>query len=210
MFVGGSISIKERFVDEGYDGIFCSNRPSAKVLDGRAGFWLNVFYYSKFYELLDTCFLCLKGKNVIFLHVYHHVSMLWITHSWLAAGWFEGSVWCLIVNSAIHTAMYSYYLLSLLKIRCSWKKYLTVGQLVQFATGVVYVAIYLYKNVERVPPIGHMEHAFNSTGGSDMMMGCGTRTRYHTALASLGVNFSFIALFSRFFGKTYAKKRKAL
>ena len=43
-----------------------------------------------------------------------------------------------LLNSWIHVMMYSYYTLSLLKIRCPWKKYLTQAQLIQFTTVVMY------------------------------------------------------------------------
>jgi elongation of very long chain fatty acids protein 4 len=43
-----------------------------------------------------------------------------------------------LLNSMIHVMMYSYYTLSLLKITCPWKKYLTQSQLLQFCTVVGY------------------------------------------------------------------------
>ncbi len=43
-----------------------------------------------------------------------------------------------LLNSWIHVMMYSYYTLSLLKIHCPWKKYLTQSQLLQFCTVVIY------------------------------------------------------------------------
>lgn len=36
--------------------------------------------------------------------------------------------------------MYSYYTLSLLKVHCPWKRYLTQAQLIQFTTVLVYTA----------------------------------------------------------------------
>ena len=49
-----------------------------------------------------------------------------------------------LLNSWIHVMMYSYYTLSLLKIRCPWKKYLTQAQLMQFVTVLAYTAISYY------------------------------------------------------------------
>jgi elongation of very long chain fatty acids protein 4 len=46
-----------------------------------------------------------------------------------------------LLNSWIHVMMYSYYTLSLLKIRCPWKKYLTQAQLIQFLTVLAYTAV---------------------------------------------------------------------
>jgi elongation of very long chain fatty acids protein 4 len=45
-----------------------------------------------------------------------------------------------LLNSLIHVMMYSYYTLSLLKVSCPWKKYLTQAQLAQFTTVVIYSA----------------------------------------------------------------------
>ena len=43
-----------------------------------------------------------------------------------------------LFNSWIHVLMYSYYALTLLKIPCPWKKYLTQAQLLQFTCVVIY------------------------------------------------------------------------
>merc|ERR1711862_1083382 len=53
--------------------------------------------------------------------------------------WPEGDAYFgALLNSLIHVKMYSYYTLSLLKISCPWKKYLTMAQLFQFTTVVIY------------------------------------------------------------------------
>lgn len=43
-----------------------------------------------------------------------------------------------LLNSWIHVMMYSYYTLSLLKVKCPWKRYLTQAQLLQFVSVLVY------------------------------------------------------------------------
>ena len=35
-------------------------------------FWCYIFYLSKYYELVDTALLMLRGKRVIALHAIHH------------------------------------------------------------------------------------------------------------------------------------------
>ncbi|GAM19933.1 hypothetical protein SAMD00019534_031080, partial [Acytostelium subglobosum LB1] len=98
----------------------------AKVL------WL--FFFSKSIELMDTVFMILRKKfdQVSFLHVYHHSSIfiLW----WIGMNWTPGGDAYLssMMNSFVHTIMYTYYLLSSLKIEVWWKRYLTQLQLVQF------------------------------------------------------------------------------
>lgn len=76
--------------------------------------------------------------QVSFLHVYHHmsISVAW----WAALKLYPGGdvYFGALINSWIHVMMYSYYTLSLLKIPCPWKKFLTMAQLIQFTTVVGY------------------------------------------------------------------------
>ena len=42
-----------------------------------------------------------------------------------------GSEMC--IRDRIHVIMYSYYLMAALKIKCPWKQYITMAQMLQFA-----------------------------------------------------------------------------
>jgi len=99
-----------------------------------------VHYTDKYLEFFDTYFMVLRGRmdQVSFLHVYHHVSIVWAW--WLALILFPAgdAYFGALLNSGIHVLMYSYYLLALLKIPCPWKKYLTQAQLLQFTSVLVY------------------------------------------------------------------------
>jgi len=190
MGTGGILALHSRYQEEGFDGIFCSQRGPGKVLDGAAGFWTWVFYYSKFYELGDTMLLCLKLKPTIPLHLYHHVVMLFLCWSWVRYDWLEGSVWCVIVNSIIHTFMYTYYLMTAIGKDVWWKKFLTGAQIFQFLTGTGYVCIYMYQHYTRVG-------------------GCGSPERIWAAWAAHFVNVTFIFLFAQFFVKSYLSKGKS-
>lgn len=99
-----------------------------------------VHYCDKYLEFFDTYFMVLRGKldQVSFLHVYHHTTIAW---AWWAGFYlFPGgdSYFGALLNSWIHVMMYSYYALSLLKIRCPWKRFLTQAQLLQFASVIIY------------------------------------------------------------------------
>jgi elongation of very long chain fatty acids protein 4 len=76
--------------------------------------------------------------QVSFLHVYHHVSIAWAwwyaLYAWPGGDAYFGA----LLNSIIHVMMYSYYTLSLCKISCPWKRYLTQAQLLQFTSVVIY------------------------------------------------------------------------
>merc|ERR1712087_1062039 len=105
-----------------------------------ATFAVWVHYCDKYLEFLDTYFMVLRGKmdQVSFLHVYHHFTIAW---AWWIGIWFWPVGDCYfgaLLNSLIHVMMYSYYTMSLMRISCPWKKYLTMGQLIQFSTVVVY------------------------------------------------------------------------
>jgi len=70
--------------------------------------WVFYFCLSKIPELLDTVFIVLRKKPLIFLHYYHHVAtLLYCWDAWSVqvqnGGWFAG------MNLIVHSVMYSYY-----------------------------------------------------------------------------------------------------
>lgn len=101
-------------------------------------FWLWVNYNSKFLEFFDTLWILLGKKNeqYSFLHWQHHLVMGPVM--WLVTQEFPGgtSAFAPAINSAIHTVMYTFYLLSSVGLG----KYLpgpvkmsvTLGQITQF------------------------------------------------------------------------------
>ena len=105
------------------------------------------FYISKYYEFADTFLLYLNGKTPLFLQKYHHIGAVL---SWyLMYSHRVDMVWmATLLNSGVHTVMYSYYLGCLLKIKQVRliKKYITTLQLCQFF--ILYSNFYLYR-----PPI---------------------------------------------------------
>lgn len=113
-------------------------------------FWW--FFFSKVIELLDTVFIILRKKfnQITFLHVYHHSIVL--CTCWTGARYFPGGIGMagVLLNSFVHTIMYSYYGLSLLGDQVRkylwWKRYLTQLQLAQFAFGLVFLGYNTYNN----------------------------------------------------------------
>lgn len=106
-----------------------------------------LFYISKYYEFGDTFLLYLNGKSPIFLQKYHHIGAVISWH--LMYTYKVDMVWMAsILNSFVHTIMYSYYFGCLLKIEQLRiiKKYITSLQLTQFF--VLYSNFYFYR-----PPI---------------------------------------------------------
>lgn len=116
--------------------------------------------------------------QVSFLHVYHHVLMMW---AWLYVCKVEcgGDAWFgAFVNSLVHVVMYTYYFLSQLGIPCPWKKYLTMMQMGQFCLCILQSA---YVLVVRNAPAG-------------------------LALAQAFVMANMLVLFSQFYRQSYGTK----
>lgn len=103
-------------------------------------------YLMKIFELYDTIFFILRKsfRQVTFLGVYHHTSILtigWLSNVFDTYGDFT---FVMAMNSTIHVIMYLYYTLSLLHIRCWWKKYLTLIQMIQFTISIIEFSVGLY------------------------------------------------------------------
>lgn len=100
-----------------------------------------IYWLVKNVELLDTVFMVLRHRNrqISFLHVYHHCSMLLLSdlcyhyYPWPAIAPF------LLFNSFIHIFLYFYYGQSAVNPsqRPTWKIRLTQLQIFQFVMDVV-------------------------------------------------------------------------
>ena len=119
--------------------LFCDPSPH-QVRSGLLMFFYYLNYLTKIVELSDTVLLCLRGKPLHFLHVYHHAATLVLTWTQLVAK--SGVQWVpIVLNLTVHVPMYYYYAVATLGQSPWWKKYLTTAQIVQFcidvpATGV--------------------------------------------------------------------------
>ncbi|KAI0212390.1 Elongation of very long chain fatty acids protein 2 [Lamellibrachia satsuma] len=127
-------------LDAGYNYIGCAIYNAKTIKDPKeirvanAMWW---YFFSKAIELMDTVLMVLRKKNrqITFLHVFHHATMLniwwWVT-TFIPGGLsFFGSA----LNCLVHIVMYSYYCLSAipaLKNKLWWKHYITRFQLIQF------------------------------------------------------------------------------
>lgn len=111
-------------------------------------------------EYLDTIFFTLRKKQnqVTFLHVFHHAFVPMYAYWILRTAPVRFNVFIILINSAIHVLMYSYYLLAtyqaprepgkaqpkqslLMKIVTKillFKKYMTQLQILQFVTLAIY------------------------------------------------------------------------
>lgn len=105
---------------------------------GITGFWSWLFIISKVFELVDTIFIVLRKRPLIFLHWYHHVTVL--DYVWYAISEFPATGrWFATINFTIHAFMYSYYTLVAIRI-FSLPSFISIlitsSQIVQMVIGV--------------------------------------------------------------------------
>jgi elongation of very long chain fatty acids protein 6 len=112
-------------------------KPLDVFFTGDVGFWKLTFMLSKFPELIDTFWLVIQKKPVIFLHWYHHVTvLLYCWYSWLE--FVPPDTWFCVMNYTVHSVMYSYYFLTTFESLRFVRKlgnYITMAQIAQMVVG---------------------------------------------------------------------------
>lgn len=116
---------------------------------GASGLWVFIFIWSKFFELIDTVFIIAHKKPLIFLHWYHHITVLLYAWFGYIAGAPSGPLFG-PVNVSVHTVMYGYYFLMAIRRKPKWLNpiWITVFQIVQMIIGVTIslISFYYYLN----------------------------------------------------------------
>ncbi|XP_042209791.1 elongation of very long chain fatty acids protein 6-like isoform X1 [Homarus americanus] len=157
-------------------------------LDNRVGgFWNWMFTLSKVPELGDTVFIVLRKQPLIFLHWYHHVTVL--LYAWYSySDYIATARWFVCMNYLVHSVMYSYYALKALKFRVPrWVAMsITTAQLAQMIMGAA-VNIWAYQ----VKQAGNECHV-----------------SYDNIKISLLMYTSYFVLFARFFRRAYVVNPK--
>lgn len=110
------------------------------------------FFFSKLIELSDTVFMVLRKKShqISTLHIIHHSIVpvsVWLGLKFAPIG---ANAWFPLINSFVHTVMYTYFgLMALgdslpLKIQCKLKQYkpwVTRVQIAQFCIAIVHCVV---------------------------------------------------------------------
>lgn len=112
---------------------------------GSVGLAVMLFIWSKIPELLDTVFIVLRKKPLIFLHWYHHISVLlfcwnaYVTES-------SAGLYFVAMNYTVHTVMYFYYFLQTIKLMPKWfpSWIITLMQICQMIVGTMIVCASFY------------------------------------------------------------------
>ncbi|XP_045621678.1 very long chain fatty acid elongase 6 isoform X3 [Procambarus clarkii] len=162
--------------------------PGPSFLDNRVGgFWNWMFTLSKVPELGDTVFIVLRKQPLIFLHWYHHVTVL--LYAWYSySDYIATARWFVCMNYLVHSVMYSYYALKALRFRVPrWVAMsITTAQLAQMIMGAA-VNIWAYQ----VKQAGNECHV-----------------SYDNIKVSLLMYTSYFVLFAHFFRRAYVVNPK--
>jgi hypothetical protein len=152
-------------------------------------FWAWIFVMSKVFELGDTVFIVLRKQPLIFLHWYHHITVL--IFSWYSySEYIAPARWYIVLNFVIHSAMYSYYGLKALHYRIPKPIAVSITslQIVQMVVGVIV-------NV----------HAYQAKQNG---LACDVSDR--NIQMSLIMYTSYFVLFARFFYKAYLSPKRQI
>jgi len=115
--------------------------------DGACGLWVQLFIFSKIPELWDTFYIVARKRPLLFLHWYHHVTvLLYCWHSYATEA--PQALYFVAMNYSVHAIMYGYYCLMALKMKPKWipPVLITIAQLSQMVVGtsVQLYSMYLY------------------------------------------------------------------
>lgn len=162
--------------------VLCDTTSS--FMTGRMGWWMYIFYVSKYYEFVDTVIMVLTKRRLNFLHVYHHCIVLPLFYVYMSTSMVLQ--WIIVVaNCFVHVAMYYYYAMAAMGHKVWWKKYITMAQIVQFIIDLTSTWPYPFLY-------------FSATGCSGSM---------RAWLFGQAVGFSFFKLFSDFYVRSYSKAK---
>lgn len=153
---------------------------------GPTAFWCMLFALSKVVELGDTAFIVLRKQPLIFLHYYHHVTVL--LYMWYAYPDHTAPGLCfMVMNYTVHAFMYTYYTFKALRFRIPrWiAMIVTTLQLSQMFFGLgINLTSYAVKN-----------------------QGYYCQQSYDNIRYSFLMYFSYFVLFGYFFYTAYVKKK---
>lgn len=126
--------------------------PTLTYGHGAAGLAAVMFIVSKLPELVDTVILLLKGKPIIFLHWYHHCTVLaFCWHSYTTES--ANGLYFISMNYTVHSIMYCYYAMTELKCLPKWfpTQVITLMQIAQMLVGTFIVGMSIYYRLAPTP-----------------------------------------------------------
>ena len=112
-FIGAMRTVPELLYRLGAANSFLetiSTEPSASWGVGATGLWVQLFIFSKIPELVDTFFIVARQRPLLFLHWYHHVTVL-LYRMHFYAHESSQALYFVAMNYSVHAIMYGYYCL---------------------------------------------------------------------------------------------------
>lgn len=112
--------MKDLYSIHGFKGTIChatdSKEPGGYFTNHISCFWSCLFILSKVPELLDTGFIVLRKQKLIFLHWYHHITVM--IYSWYSfRDRLSGCQYYVSMNLFVHAIMYTYYAFRAMKVK---------------------------------------------------------------------------------------------
>jgi hypothetical protein len=107
--LGNSTALPSTCLQRTYDHRFpCRSINQGRLWNEGLDFYGHIFYWSKFYEFLDTAIILAKGKQGSLLQVYHHIGAL--ICMWAGMRYMSSPIWIpTLLNSGVHALMVRYY-----------------------------------------------------------------------------------------------------
>ncbi|KAI1287960.1 Elongation of very long chain fatty acids protein 6 [Halotydeus destructor] len=125
----------------GWKASICNNDF---LSDSRIEYVMYLFAWSKVFEFADTAFIIFRGKNLIFLHWYHHATaLLYAWYGYVDMGRPSSPYrWMASMNYVVHFIMYGYYAISASGYRVprSLAQAITSLQILQMVVAVVAIS----------------------------------------------------------------------
>ncbi|CAI2351868.1 unnamed protein product [Caenorhabditis sp. 36 PRJEB53466] len=167
-------------------GLYGCGCEGLTTLPSDAEYWLFLTVLSKAFEFVDTIFLVLRKKPLIFLHWYHHVATFLFFSATYPTPSSQIRVGA-IVNLFVHAFMYPYYFIRSMNIKLPAKisMMVTVLQLTQFMCFIYGCTLMYYSLATNQYTCDTPMFALNST---------------------FGLSLSYFVLFANFFHKSYVQR----
>jgi elongation of very long chain fatty acids protein 6 len=153
---------------------------------GITGFWAYMFIMSKLPELIDTVFIVLRKQQLIFLHWYHHATVL--VYCWYSYKDFASTGrWFMTMNYFVHSMMYSYYACKAMRVKVPGfvSQVITTSQILQMIAGCY---------------VNYQAYVTQAAGGRCAI------TQENIFWSSM-MYFSYFVLFAHFFVNAYVVKK---
>ncbi|EPY29805.1 fatty acid elongase [Angomonas deanei] len=182
-----------------HGGLFntlCDWNPT-EYYDGPVGFFVSAFILSKIPEMIDTILIILQKKQLIFLHWYHHITvMLYCWHAYTRR--ISGGIVYAAMNYFVHSIMYSYYLMCTLGLRKYVRPFaplITFLQIAQMVAGTFFEVACLY----------YLYRPENKGHAYDRSVGCDTDPT--NARLGMMMYMTYYYMFCKLFKRSYIDKK---